>query len=85
MSAYENRIMDPKIDLGHEFREKYGEPSFPKFVDMILEVRLRIFYLLSFICFSNFSLSLRTGLKGRAQERAQMRAQESLFESSRES
>ena len=47
MSAYENRILDPSTMLGHDFVEKYGEPTFPKFVDEILEVRLfsnSIFY-----------------------------------------
>lgn len=40
VSAYEDRIMDPNTKLGHDFREKHGEPTFPNFVDEILEVRI---------------------------------------------
>ena len=38
MSAYENKLVKTKEFLYNWFKEKYGEPSFPKFVDMIIEV-----------------------------------------------
>ena len=37
MSAYENKLVKTKEFLYNWFKEKYGEPSFPKFVDMIIE------------------------------------------------
>ena len=37
MSAYENKILRPEIRLGAWFLNNYGEPTFPKFVDVIIE------------------------------------------------
>ena len=37
VSAYENKILRPEIRLGAWFLASYGEPTFPKFVDSIIE------------------------------------------------
>ena len=37
VSAYENKILRPEIRLGAWFLNNYGEPTFPKFVDVIIE------------------------------------------------
>merc|ERR1712095_154391 len=37
VSAYENKILKPEIRLGAWFLNTYGEPTFPKFVDVIIE------------------------------------------------
>ena len=37
MSAYENKILRPDIRLGAWFRATHGQPTFAKFVEVILE------------------------------------------------
>ena len=37
VSAYENKIVRPETRLGGWFLHNFGEPTFPKFVDVIIE------------------------------------------------
>ena len=37
VSAYENKITKPQTGLGGWFLNTFGEPNFPKFVDVIIE------------------------------------------------